>query len=86
MRHSFFALLAVFSLMAQSENNDIKLATWHIAVGVGIGIATNPLHGGDDIPLIVLPDLAYYDEHLFFDNGVLGYTFIQDKRFVFSVY
>lgn len=84
MRHSFFALLVVFSLMAQSENNDIKLATWHIAVGVGIGTATNPLHGGDDIPLIVLPDLAYYDEHVFFDNGVLGYTFIQDKRFVLS--
>lgn len=84
MRHSFFALLAFFSLMAQSENNDIELATWHVAVGVGFGTATNPLHGGDDIPLLVLPDLAYYDEHLFFDNGVLGYTFIQESHFVLS--
>jgi MipA family protein len=44
----------------------------YLSVALGYGQRSNPLHGGDDLPLVLLPDIYYYTEKWFFDNGKLG--------------
>lgn len=45
---------------------------WELSVGLGLGLSTNPLKGGSDIPLIVRPRLSYYGERVFLDNYEAG--------------
>ncbi|GHE86434.1 outer membrane MltA-interaction protein MipA [Thalassotalea profundi] len=45
---------------------------------------TNPLNGGDNIPLFIVPSVSYYGENLFFDNGTLGYSFTNNHHLVIS--
>lgn len=45
---------------------------WELSVGLGLGVSTNPLKDGSDIPLIVRPKLSYYGERIFFDNYEAG--------------
>ena len=47
---------------------------WRFAVAAGAGYRSNPLHGGHNFPLWLIPDLSYYGKHWFFDNGTLGYN------------
>jgi len=51
----------------------IEEDNWSIGVAFGIGARTNPLVDGNDIPLVVLPDIAWYSDHAYFDNGEFGY-------------
>lgn len=78
-------ILALFAVAAHAKDNQIDVNTWHLAVGVGLGKASNPLHGGDDIPLVVLPDIAYYGERFYFDNGQVGYSLSQDSHYSLSM-
>lgn len=57
------------------ENDDACIApnSWQIGVALGVGGRTNPLVDGDPIPLVVLPDVAWYGENAYFDNGEFGY-------------
>ena len=54
-------------------------------MAIGVGVHTNPLHGGDNIPLVVLPSIQYYGEHIFLDNNVLGYTLLENQQLAVSV-
>lgn len=47
-------------------------SNWQIGVALGIGGQTNPVRGGDPIPLVILPDIAWYGNAFYFDNGELG--------------
>ncbi|MBZ9613508.1 MipA/OmpV family protein [Rheinheimera maricola] len=44
----------------------------HLSMALGYGQRSNPLHGGKELSLVVLPEIYYYSEHWFFDNGILG--------------
>ena len=44
----------------------------HLSLALGYGQRSNPLHGGEQLPLVLLPDVYYYSEYWFFDNGKLG--------------
>ncbi len=56
-----------------SGENCIEENAWQFGVAVGIGGRSNPLVDGDNVPLVLLPDIAWYGEHAYFDNGELGY-------------
>ncbi|MEY4590900.1 MAG: hypothetical protein RL497_2976 [Pseudomonadota bacterium] len=45
---------------------------WDLSVGFGLGVSTNPLKGGSDIPLLVRPRLSYSGERFFLDNLEAG--------------
>ena len=45
---------------------------WQLGVALGVGARTNPLVDGDPVPLVLMPDIAYYSEYIYFDNGELG--------------
>ena len=65
--------------------NDIEVDQWQLGVALGLGMKSNPLRGGDDIPLLVLPDISYYGERWFLDNFTLGYSVYQSERLVLSL-
>ncbi len=53
----------------------VEVGEWDISIGFGIGLRSNPLIDGDDLPLFVLPAVRYYGEHFFIDTYTGGYTF-----------
>ncbi|XQF93368.1 MipA/OmpV family protein [Pseudoalteromonas espejiana] len=63
----------------------ITIKQWHINVSAGVGVITNPLRGAKNLPLPIIPQLAFYGERWFFDNGRLGYTLSQTKKHHFNV-
>ncbi|MGS2721679.1 MipA/OmpV family protein [Paraglaciecola aestuariivivens] len=50
----------------------------------GLGVKTNPLVDGDNIPLVALLDLAWYGDKAYFDNGELGYQWYSQTNFAFE--
>ena len=49
---------------------------WQFALAIGAGHRSNPLLGGRNFPLFLMPDLNYYGKNWFFDNGTVGYSWI----------
>lgn len=69
-----FALALIPNVRAEDcEKDCIETNQWHLGLAIGIGVKTNPLQDGDNIPLVLLPDIAWYGENAYFDNGELGY-------------
>ncbi|MCC2607856.1 MipA/OmpV family protein [Planctobacterium marinum] len=64
--------------MAQGE--------WHLAVGLGLGVRTNPLYLSDNTPLVIIPDIAWYGENWYLDNTEVGYQWIQKPHFAMETY
>jgi MipA family protein len=58
---------------------------WRFALAAGAGHRSNPLIGGHNFPLWVIPDLSYYGKHWFFDNGTLGYNWSLDSSWQLSL-
>jgi outer membrane protein len=53
-------------------------------VAFGLGVRSNPLVDGDPIPLVILPDVAWYGESAYFDNGELGYQWLSKEKVSFE--
>jgi outer membrane protein len=64
----------------------IEKSSWHIGIAVGVGVKTNPLVDGDNIPLVILPDIAWYSEQAYFDNGELGYQWLSRPKYAFETF
>lgn len=52
----------------------VAIGHWNFSVALGAGVRTNPLVGGKDIPLVLIPHVSYYAERFFLDNLDLGVT------------
>jgi MipA family protein len=84
-RIAMLALLAGFTRAhAQTSQDDCKgpsddcvaIGQWNFSIALGAGIRTNPLKNGQDIPLVVVPQLSYYGKRFFIDNLDLGFTLL----------
>ena len=71
--------------LAEEEVEDAKESRWRLGAALGYGIRSNPLVQSDDIPIVVDVDIAWFGEHLFFDNGDLGVTFADNNTLTASV-
>jgi outer membrane protein len=49
---------------------------WRFGVAVGYGQRSNPLIQSKSIPVVVDVDVAWFGKRWFFDNGDLGFTFV----------
>ena len=73
LRIKICILLALFSANAFAQTQQhISTDELKMSVSLGGGVISNPLHGADNIPLVVVPQVAYYGQNWFFDNGRLG--------------
>lgn len=83
---SFGLVTASFAQQSEVDpSQNITTGQWHLSLNTGLGVMTNPLQGGDDLPLVLLPEVAYYAEQFFFDNGRIGYSLKPDSPHVFNL-
>ncbi|OHU85114.1 MULTISPECIES: MipA/OmpV family protein [Pseudoalteromonas] len=82
---SMVAAMGVQAQQCQPQGEDcIEVGQWQFAVAVGAGVMTNPLEGGDNIPLFILPYFSYYGDNFFVENTTVGYTFSHQRDFDLS--
>lgn len=83
MLRALYFILVVIGVMTpvhadctDSKTQEPCVATeqWQINLAIGAGFRSNPLYGGHNFPLWLMPDISYYGEHWFFDNATLGYS------------
>jgi len=79
-----FSQLSVANDCEQINDNCAAVGEWKFSLAVGAGVYTNPLHGGDDIPLVLIPQISYYGEKIFFENNALGYSFFENDQLTIS--
>jgi len=79
----FFSRLT-FAQCVEANEQCAPVDEWEFSLAIGAGLLTNPLHGGSDIPLIIIPEISYYGEKIFFENNALGYTFYEAPTFSLS--
>lgn len=60
--------------VATTDPSCITSHQWQVRVGFGLGHRSNPLVSGRNFPYWIMPDISYYANHWFFDNGTLGYS------------
>ena len=83
----FLILLAPHTGFTCDEDEQcIEQDTWSIGVAFGLGVKTNPLVDGDAIPQVIMLDIAWYGENAYFDNGELGYRWLEDENFGLESY
>ncbi|MCL1145067.1 MipA/OmpV family protein [Shewanella sp. 10N.261.52.F9] len=72
---------------ASCDNNTdcIEVGRWDLGIALGYGQKSNPLKDFEDIPLYVVPTIAYYGESWFFDNGNLGYTLAEGENYTVNL-
>ena len=69
---------------SQANDECIEIGLWQVSLAVGGGVLTNPLQGGENIPLVLVPYISYYNEQFFLENTTLGYTFQETEYFDIS--
>ncbi|NKF49660.1 MipA/OmpV family protein [Shewanella sp. WXL01] len=69
----------------KQSQNCIDIDRWDLALAIGLGSRSNPLSDYENIPVYVVPSIAYYGDNWFFDNGNLGYSLIESERFTINL-
>lgn len=72
--------IAVQSTASGAEAEKRQDSRWRLGIALGYGLRTNPLVQSDDIPIVVDIDIAWFGDRLFFDNGDLGVTIVDNDR------
>jgi MipA family protein len=58
---------------------------WNFSVALGAGTRTNPLIGGENIPLVLVPHVSYYGKRFFLDDLDLGVTLVESEANTLSL-
>src|ERR1700753_3301248 len=58
---------------------------WNFSVALGAGARTNPLVGGEDIPLVLVPHVSYYGKRFFLDDLDLGVSLVEGEASTLSL-
>lgn len=69
------AVLAPGAALAQSARAE-RDSAWRLGIALGYGERSNPLIQSRDIPVAVDLDIAWFGKRFFFDNGDVGFTFL----------
>ena len=69
-----------FNISAQEEER-----SWQLGIALGQGSRDNPLINGEAIDINAVIDFSWYGEKFFFDNGDLGFTFLEERNWAFSL-
>lgn len=84
---SLYSGASVASIPAGCDNNTdcIEVGRWDLGFTFGYGNKSNPLKDYKDIPLYVVPTIAYYGDRWFFDNGNIGYTLAEGENYTVNL-
>ncbi len=78
-----YARLACLALLL-APGLSLAESPWRLGAALGYGERSNPLVLSDDVPLVLDLDIAYFGERFFFDNGDLGFTFVDNADVTIS--
>lgn len=67
----------------QDETECVEVGRWDLSVAIGAGVRTNPIAGGDNLPIVIIPNLTYYGKRFYLENYTLGYSLVEQP--VYSV-
>jgi len=83
----FILLTSCYSTLAiaQEPGELVPAKSWGVGIAVGYGERTSPLVGVENLSIWVLPELYYYGERFYFDNGRLGWQLTDDPQWVWSL-
>jgi MipA family protein len=70
---------------ADPSEDCVAVGRWNFSVALGAGVRTNPLHHGQDIPLLVIPQFSYYGKRFFLDNLDPGVSLYEDESNTLSL-
>jgi MipA family protein len=97
---SFIGLVALCAGVAQAGAADdcagtsgesgpsgdcVAVGKWNFSVALGAGVRTNPVAGGKDIPLVVIPQFSYYGKRFFIDDLDVGFTLAENAANTLSL-
>lgn len=67
------ALFAATSYACEPDIQEcVEVGKWEISLGIGLGVRTNPVEDGDDIPVVLIPQINYNGERFFIQNLDFG--------------
>ncbi len=58
----------------------VAVGEWRFSVGVGLGVRTNPVVEGDNLPILLMPEVSYYGERFFWDTTNIGFTLVETPQ------
>lgn len=70
------------------QNQQPELAAvsqWNFGLALGFGQKQNIILGQSDLNIYLVPTISYYGDKWFFDNGSLGYSFIEKPKYALSL-
>lgn len=68
-----------------ASDDCVAVGRWNISVALGAGVRTNPLLHGEDIPLVLVPQISYYGKRFFLDNLDFGFTLAERGASTFNL-
>src|SRR5690554_1074332 len=72
---------AFASSSCDSRTEDcVAIGEWRLGIGVGLGVRTNPVVEGDNLPIVLIPEISYYGERFFWDTTQIGYNLVETPR------
>lgn len=66
------------AIRQQDSYDSIKTGEWQVSLSTGHGAFRSPIIFKDNLQYYLWPDIAWYGEQLYFDNGVLGYALSEE--------
>lgn len=86
----FFTIIFCISCLSNADNetnttDKLEIDQFNISLSFGLGQRNPFILGQDNLRLYLAPSITYYSNHLFFDNGTLGYTFNEQSKWAISV-
>jgi len=81
-----FLLSAPLYAQCETSNDEcVAIDEWQFSLALGAGVITNPLQGGKNIPLALIPNISYYGERFFLENSVVGYSLVETTKLSISL-
>jgi outer membrane protein len=63
----------------------VAVGKWNFSLALGAGVRTNPVAGGKDIPLAVIPQFSYYGKRFFIDDLDVGFSLAESAANTLSL-
>jgi outer membrane protein len=79
-----FCSQLIWAKCIETNEQCAPIDEWEFSLAIGAGILTNPMHGGSNIPLVLIPQISYYGEKMFFENNALGYSIYEETKLSLS--
>jgi len=57
-----------------------EIGNWEFSLAVGLGGRSNPIVGGDDQPILLVPSFSWYGKRFFIDTFEAGFTFVDTEK------